>query len=560
MGLSHEIVSQFAKVINETKKQNSESIVYGTVKIDENGNKYVQLDGSDQLTPLTDTEQPSLDSTTITAEEGDHVSVLIKNHTATVIGNTSSPAVNSGDVEKSISNFDIAIGEQIQANRAYFKELITDDAKMNNLTAAIISVADLIAKEAEIEKLIAEKITVTDLIADKIDTDLIIANKAIIEKLQSSKIDVLSLIADSAKIEELIATNATIDSLIAKKLDVTWANIDFAEIDMATIGKLFSASGIIKDLTTESGTVTGELVGVTIKGDLIEAGTLKADRLVVKGSDGKYYALNTNFDGLESVTPVEEDAIHGSVIVANSITAEKIKVTDLVTFGATIGRFHIADDGTIGRIYSSSKSAVDSNIRGIYMDSDGQFAVGDDVNYFKFFKDEDGNYKLDISIVNEKANEMNEKLIEQTTSLQNNISSLTDSVGNLEEKTDNAIESLNEDVSVLKSKAELSVTSEEVEVTIKQELQNGVDKVVTSTGFTFDENGLLVEKNDSEMKTQISEDGMTVYKNEKKMLTADSTGVDAENLHATTYLIIGKNSRFEDYGNRTGCFWIGGNS
>ena len=39
---------------------------------------------------------------------------------------------------------------------------------------------------------------------------------------------------------------------------------------------------------------------------------------------------------------------------------------------------------------------------------------------------------------------------------------------------------------------------------------------------------------------------------------ADNLGVKAEDLHATTYLIIGNNSRLEDYNtNRTGCFWIG---
>ncbi|MBQ8763148.1 MAG: hypothetical protein IJZ07_03505 [Clostridia bacterium] len=55
---------------------------------------------------------------------------------------------------------------------------------------------------------------------------------------------------------------------------------------------------------------------------------------------------------------------------------------------------------------------------------------------------------------------------------------------------------------------------------------------------------------------------MSVYKNEEEVLTANNEGVKAANLHATTYLIIGNYSRFEDYTNadgeaRTGCFWIG---
>ena len=52
---------------------------------------------------------------------------------------------------------------------------------------------------------------------------------------------------------------------------------------------------------------------------------------------------------------------------------------------------------------------------------------------------------------------------------------------------------------------------------------------------------------------------MTVYKNGVTVLKANNTGVDAVNLHASTYLVVGNRSRFENYGtNRTGCFWIGG--
>jgi len=68
-----------------------------------------------------------------------------------------------------------------------------------------------------------------------------------------------------------------------------------------------------------------------------------------------------------------------------------------------------------------------------------------------------------------------------------------------------------------------------------------------------------VTKSGREIKTQITEDGMTVYKNGNAVLTANSQGVDAVDLHASTYLIIAGKSRFEKYkGTRVGCFWIGG--
>ena len=115
-----------------------------------------------------------------------------------------------------------------------------------------------------------------------------------------------------------------------------------------------------------------------------------------------------------------------------------------------------------------------------------------------------------------------------------------------------------EQFDTLTQKVENSMTSEQVHLAISTELSKGVDKVTTSTGFTFNEAGLTINKSDSEISTNIDEDGMSIYKNNEEVLTADNTGVTQINATIKQYLIVGKNSRFEDYGNdRTGCFWIG---
>ena len=135
----------------------------------------------------------------------------------------------------------------------------------------------------------------------------------------------------------------------------------------------------------------------------------------------------------------------------------------------------------------------------------------------------------------------------------------TNSIRNSVAETNKRIDEQDGTISEITKKVETQITPEEMTIAIKNEMLNGVDKITTSTGFTFNEEGLTVSKSGSEMTTTITEDGMSVYKDGNEVLTADNTGVKAENLHATTYLIIGKNSRFEDYnGNRTGCFWIGG--
>ena len=102
-------------------------------------------------------------------------------------------------------------------------------------------------------------------------------------------------------------------------------------------------------------------------------------------------------------------------------------------------------------------------------------------------------------------------------------------------------------------------TAEGLSLRVKSVVDDGVSKVSTSAGYTFDENGITVRKSGKEIKTQITEDGMTVYKNGNAVLVANSQGVDAVDLNASTYLIIAGKSRFEKYkGTRVGCFWIGG--
>ena len=150
---------------------------------------------------------------------------------------------------------------------------------------------------------------------------------------------------------------------------------------------------------------------------------------------------------------------------------------------------------------------------------------------------------------------------EAISSLKLDTESITGTVSSLKEATEETLGGLTEDVSALEENVStFKQTSEEALLEFKTEITtNGVDKVTTGTGFTFNDEGLTVSKTDSEIKTTITEDGMSIYKEEEAVLIVNNEGVSAEDLHATTYLIIGTNSRFEDYGtDRTGCFWIGG--
>ena len=420
MGLSSDLISEFVKVTKDDEKPKSETIVYGTTVVYE-GSTYVKLDGSELLTPV---------STTSSTENGERVTVMIKDHTATITGNMSSPSARSGDVEDivdQISEFEIVIAEKLTAAEAEIDTLQADNVTITEkLTAAEAEIDTLQANNVTItEKLTAAEGEIENLDATKIDASVVVSEYATIKDLEATNAQFNNLGSTYAKITDLNAQQAQIDNLGAK-----YATIDFANINQAAITKIYAEHGIIDDLIFKDGRVVGELVGVRIKGDLIEAGTLKADKLVVKGSDGLYYKLNIEGGATVSEQVSDEDlknGLSGDIIVAKSITAGKVAVDDLVAFGATIGGFHISENS----IYSGLKAALANKDSGIYFDKDGQLSVGDGNNYLRYFKDENGEYKLEVS-----ASSILMKIGDSTSNLEGTIGTVDQNINYLKEKTE----------------------------------------------------------------------------------------------------------------------------
>ena len=460
MALSKDVMSQFAKAMVPKQESKEETLNATYKKID--GKEYVQLDGSDILTPVT---------SSVVAETDDRVKVIIKNHTATVIGNITSPSARNkdlntlkdtvdengntikrmdtviqqqqtsinqmdtkinqhdvlinqhdtvinqhGDTISSINNTLILQGNAIEANHNaiiaqgneidIMNDTITSHGNsitsMNNTIQQhdnrITQNSNTITQQGNTINQQGNKITEIDNTVKKQGNTIIAQGNTIdahgtLLTTHGSQITILN---SGFVIKDGVLTGLSevvVNKLKTDTLDTGYAKIDFANIQMAAVQKLFTDSGIIKDLIVQEGAITGELVGVTLKGDLIEAGTLVADKLVIKGSDGLYYKLNTTGETVEAEQTVE-NSLNGSVITAKSITASKIQVTDLVAFGATIGGFDISDDS----IHSHLKPDIDSPNNGLFLGSDGQMALGNDRNHIKYYKDENDNYILDVRL------------------------------------------------------------------------------------------------------------------------------------------------------------------
>ena len=392
MSLSDDIISQYVEVNAEEKEKKEETLLGKIVSY--NGKQYVKLDGSDQLTPIASTSSVDAD---------DRVTVLLKNHSAIVTGNLSYPSAKNSkmtEISDKVDEFGNILAysittENIDAINAYFENLTAITANYENMEAVNAEIERLKATYANLDHVTAEDVEALNADIENLRATFVNATNISAEDLNAANAEINNLKAYNANFTYVSADVLSAINGKITNLDATYANIDFANITEAAVGKIFSDSGIIKNIVVSEGRITGELVGVTIKGDIIEGGTVKADKLVILGEDGLYYKLNVNALGETTAEsdPKYQNGLDGSVIVAKSITAEKVAVNDLVAFGATIGGFHITDSS----IYSGVKTEPTNTTTGVYFDKYGQMAVGDATNFIKYHKDQNGVYKLEIS-------------------------------------------------------------------------------------------------------------------------------------------------------------------
>lgn len=394
MVLSNDLINEFVEITNDQAENKQETTMYGTIKL-HNGQRYVQIDGSELLTPV---------KATVDAIPGDRVTVLIKDHSVIVNGSTSSPAARKSSLD-AVNDHVTALDESgrivnskigiIESNiTSINSEINTIDSSIETMQSDISTInSEMSTIDSQVETIKSNITTIGSTVLTQGST---ITNIQSTVNNQGSTINNIQSTVNTQNSQiGIINSVFTIeDGQITgiQGIDADFANFHSANIDDATIKKLFADSGVIQEVVTEDSKVTGTLVGVTIIGDDIQGGTVKADKLVILGDDGLYYKLNAN---AETVTAQQTDynSLNGSIITAKSITADKVQVSDLVAFAATIGNFHILSDA----IYSGSKSTIDNTTQGIYMGSDGQMCIGDGTNYIKYYKDSNGEYKLDIS-------------------------------------------------------------------------------------------------------------------------------------------------------------------
>ena len=280
MDLSNDIVSQFAKITTRDKDKNNETTVYGTVKMYD-GTTCVKIDGSDLLTPV---------DTTTEVKDGERVTVLVKNHSAVIIGNTSDPSAGistTDGISKNVSIVAADIGE--------FRKLTTENFKATNA-----EILNLTAKDAQIENLVATKASIEELDAAVANIDQLEATKADIAHLDAINAEIDNLQATKANITHLEAINADINNLQVNKANITDlnaanANIGILDAELADIqtlvnGNLTSDNISSLNLTSANTTVANAFIKDamidSVTASKLTAGIIDTNAISIKSTDG----------------------------------------------------------------------------------------------------------------------------------------------------------------------------------------------------------------------------------------------------------------------------------
>ena len=364
--------------------------------------------------------------------------------------------------------------------------------------------------------------------ANEIISKIINASEGNFDRLSAKVVDAnvintAILHADSATIDSLVSKLIEADSINAKYAEVNFANIDAANIDVAKVGTMMATIGMVTDLAVVDEHITGKLSAVEIDGDVINVNNIRANSLFLRGNDGLYYALNINALGdaaiaslgYYEVTPVPGDSpvdkgwyeldgedyiqssdltvmngktyygywqddlkngLHGDNIIAGTITANKIYVSDLAAFNATIGGLIIDSDS----IHTIGKNAVNSAAAGLYLDNEGQFNTGDAHNFIASWYDTtEGKWKVAI-----RADEISFGTGE---SVQDVVTGASNKVDELEERMDSG-EFGNIQVSVLSSIGTQIVNGKGEGALYVKVYKNGheIDPILSETFSTSD--------------------------------------------------------------------------
>lgn len=365
MSLSYDLISEFVKITNDKKENTTEGTVYATV-VSGTGGKYVKIDGSDLLTPM---------DTTADIEDGERVTLMIKDHKAIVTGNVTNPSASTSKVDKvtetvnsvsdRVGTFELVIADKVntkelEAYKATIEVLIAGKATIEDLTATNAKVENLEVKNAQIENLVAEKANITDLNAvnatiENLKVKDAEIEHAVVENLKATTADINILNADFAEIKTLVNGNLTSDNILSFNLTSEKVTVDNAFIKDAMIDTISAGKINAGKINTNSVSIGSEDGGMLISGSTQQFTDKNGNVRIQIGKDasGDFTFVLYGEDGT------------GQIINQNGITASAIGdgliVNNMVSDNAAIAGGKLDISSVITEINGDTSTTIKSS-------------------------------------------------------------------------------------------------------------------------------------------------------------------------------------------------------
>lgn len=316
MSISHDIISEFVKITNDKKEKPKEETVYATIVQTSDG-KYVKIDGSDLVTPT---------ETTTDIEEGERVTVLIKDHSAIITGNITSPSASANRVN--------GIVDVVSEKLGVFEHIVADKIDVNELNAYKATIEHLIVGKAEIEDLKATRAEI-----EFLDADVAHIKTLVNGNLTSDNILSFNITADKVTMADAFIKDAMVATINAAKINAGRINTNNVVIGSDDGGMLIS--GATQQFTDKNGKVRIQ-IGRDSTGDFT---------FVLYGEDGT-----------------------GQIINQNGITASAVSdgliVNDMINNNAAISGGKLDISSVIFEINNENDTAIHSSK--IYLDEQNQ--------------------------------------------------------------------------------------------------------------------------------------------------------------------------------------------
>ena len=340
MAVPNELIAKFAKLSKESKIQR-ETTVFGTT-VEYGGKLYVKMDGSDLLTPVATTSEISA---------GERVTVMVKDHTATVTGNISNPSASKGTtdaIEDEITTINATIGN--------FELVIADKVNTNELQAEVAKINELMALKANIVDLNATNATIKDLNVQVANIDKALITKADIVDLDAANAEINTLKANYADIETLVGGNLTMDNIQSLVLTSSKVTVDNAFIKDAMIDRVSADKINAGTINTNNVNIQSEDGSMLLRGSLQQFKDAEGNVRIQIGKDasGDFTFVLYGADG------------QGQLINQNGITASAIGdgliVNSMVSDNANISGSKLDIDSVITEVNGSTTTIKSSKI------------------------------------------------------------------------------------------------------------------------------------------------------------------------------------------------------